>query len=77
MGSGILAPLIKPAARRCDVNIIFLICMLFLILLQGCNQGHSSSMKVDAFTNYANSNEQQQEKETTNQQSNAIVNVAF
>lgn len=55
-------------------NLLF-IYVLFSIFLVGCTQNHPSSLKDDAFTNYVNSNTQQEE--TTNQQSNAIVNVAY
>jgi hypothetical protein len=69
----------KKSEKGGTVNILALFCFLVLVLSQGCSQGHSatSSMKDkdDDFKKYVNSNVQQQE--ITNQQSNAIINVAF
>ena len=52
-----------------------MMCFLFFAILVGINQEHHSSMKVDAFSNFVNSNTQQEPP--TNQQSKPIVNVSF
>jgi hypothetical protein len=49
--------------------------LLFMVLLQSCNQADPPAKKQDAFTKYINSNTNQQE--TANEQSKPIVNVAF
>jgi len=57
------------------MNGLLCICFLCFIFLQGCSQGDTAPKKDAVFANYINSNTEQQE--TTNQQSNAIVNIAF
>ena len=57
------------------MNINLYVYFLFLVILQGCSQGHSSGMKDKDFENYINSDTK--ERETANREPNSIINIAF
>lgn len=53
------------------MNFFLLICFLFFIFLQGCNN-QRSSVKEDEFNSYVNDNTQQETPEK-----NTLMNVKF
>ncbi len=58
------------------MRMFLLMCLVSMFCWQGCNQGHSTAAnKEDNFEHYVNTAESS--SAAKNEQSNAIVNVAF